>query len=148
MRHRKHGTKFGRLSQHRRSMLANLVCSLIQRGLILTTLTKAKVTRPLAEKMVTLAKKGKLHHRRLALARLGQKEAVRKLFTEIAPKHAERNGGYTRITKLGRRSSDAAEMAILEWVSPVSAPASPAKPEQKQKKSKKTKETAATTVKA
>ena len=116
MRHRKHTVKLNRKSQHRRSLLANLVCALIDRGMILTTLAKAKAARPLAEKMVTLAKRSTLHSRRLATARLGQKDSVTKLFTDIAPRQADRKGGYTRITKLGRRSSDAAEMALLEWV--------------------------------
>ena len=116
MRHRKHTVKLNRKSQHRRSLLANLVCALIDRGMILTTLAKAKAARPLAEKMVTLAKHSTLHSRRLATARLGQKDSVTKLFTDIAPRQADRKGGYTRITKLGRRSSDAAEMALLEWV--------------------------------
>jgi len=136
MRHRKHTVKLGRKSQHRRLMLANLVCSLIERGMILTTLSKAKATRPLAEKVVTLAKRGTLHDRRLAIARLRQKSVVQKLFSNIAPQHAERHGGYTRITKLGHRSSDAAEMAILEWVVASPVPTESAVPEKKSKKAK------------
>ncbi|MGC8991158.1 MAG: 50S ribosomal protein L17 [Verrucomicrobiia bacterium] len=98
-------------------MLANLVCSLIRHRRVTTTVAKAKAARSVAEKMVTLAKRGTLHDRRLASARLHQdEEAVRMLFKEIAPAHKGRNGGYTRIIRLGRRQGDAAEMAILEWV--------------------------------
>jgi large subunit ribosomal protein L17 len=120
MRHGKKTIKFGRKSQPRRLLFAGLVCNLIDNGMILTTLAKAKVTRPLADKMVTHAKNGSLHHRRQALAYLRQKDLVAKLFKELGPQHAERKGGYTRITKLGRRSSDAAEMAILEWMPSLS----------------------------
>ena len=122
MRHGKKRGKFGRQSQPRRLMVANLACALIERGMIITTLAKAKVTRPVVEKIVTLAKHGTLHDRRLALAKLRQKEVVGKLFKEVAPQFATRNGGYLRITKLGRRSSDAAEMALLEWVGSAQVP--------------------------
>ncbi len=97
-------------------MLANQVCSLIEHQRIRTTLAKAKALRPLAEKMVTLGKKGSIHARRTAFAVLRQKDAVKKLFDDIAPRSAERNGGYTRIVKLGRRKSDSAPVAYLEWV--------------------------------
>ncbi len=118
MRHRKRTAKLGRTSEHRNRMLASLVCSLIKHRRITTTLAKARAARPVAEKMVTLAKKGTLHHRRLALARLYQdKEALRILFREIAPANRNRPGGYTRILKLmSRRRGDAAQMAILEFV--------------------------------
>ena len=116
MRHRKHTFKIGRSGAHRKALLANQVCSLIRQGAIKTTLTKAKETRRIAEKMVTLAKKGGLHHRRLAIARLHDVDAVALLFAEIAPKHANRDGGYTRIVKLGTRRGDAAEMCVLAWV--------------------------------
>ena len=116
MRHRKHTAKLGRKGEHRNMMLANLVCSLILHRRVKTTLAKAKAARSLAEKMVTLAKKGTIHHRRLAVARLHQEDAVRILFKEIAPFHKDRPGGYTRIIKLGQRRGDAAPMAILEWV--------------------------------
>ena len=102
-------------------MLANQTCSLIEHGRITTTLAKAKAVRPLAEKMVTLAKRGDLHARRRALALLHNNstrtvKAVGKLFAEIAPRSAARNGGYTRVVKLGPRSSDSAPMAFIEWV--------------------------------
>ncbi len=107
-------------------MLANLVCSLIKHHRVTTTLAKAKAARSVAEKMVSLGKKGSIHARRLAAARLHQEDAVRILFNEIAPGQKERHGGYTRILKLLRRQGDAAEMAILEWVDlPVQALASP-----------------------
>ncbi|GAB4245345.1 MAG: hypothetical protein OHK005_10670 [Candidatus Methylacidiphilales bacterium] len=119
MRHRVKTVKLGRTSQHRDAMLANMVTSLIQHSRITTTLAKAKAVRPLAEKIVTLGKKGTLHHRRLALAELGDQVAVKKLFTEIAPRFQERKGGYTRILKLGPRRGDAAPMALIEWVDHV-----------------------------
>jgi len=100
-------------------MLANMVCSLINERRIKTTLAKAKAVAPMAEKMVTLGKKGTLAARREAISRLKQESAVKVLFDEIAPGFADRNGGYTRITKLGPRMSDASEMAILEWVEAV-----------------------------
>ncbi|PWU10122.1 MAG: 50S ribosomal protein L17 [Verrucomicrobia bacterium] len=116
MRHRKKTLKLGRTTAHRDSLLANQICSLIQHERIKTTLAKAKAVRPLAEKALTLGKKGTLAARRQASRRLKQKDAVKKLFEEIAPRAADRNGGYTRIIKLGRRPSDAAPMAYLEWV--------------------------------
>ena len=116
MRHLKRTAKLGRTSEHRNAMLANLVCSLIKHKRITTTLAKAKAARSFAEKLVTLGKKGTIHARRLAAARLRQKEAVKILFNEIAPKQKERRGGYTRIVKLNQRQGDASQMAILEWV--------------------------------
>ncbi len=116
MRHQKKTIKLGRTAEHRKALLANQVCSLIEHQRIKTTLAKAKAVRPLAEKMVTLGKKGSLHARRTALAVLRQKGAVKKLFDDIAPRSASRNGGYTRIIKLGLRRSDAAPVAFLEWV--------------------------------
>ena len=116
MRHQNKTVKLGRSQAHRDSLLANQVCSLIIHQRIRTTLAKARATRPLAEKMVTLGKKGTLHARRTATAYLHQEVAVKKLFEEIAPRSASRAGGYTRITKLGPRKSDSAPMAVLEWV--------------------------------
>src|ERR671936_2527347 len=116
MRHQKKTVKLGRKAEHRKALLANQVCSLIEHQRICTTLAKAKAVRPLAEKMVTLGKKGSLHARRTALSVLRQKEAVKKLFDDIAPRSAERNGGYTRIIRLGQRKSDSAPMAFIEWV--------------------------------
>lgn len=116
MRHQKKTLKLGLTAAHRKSLLANQVCSLIEHQRIKTTLAKAKAVRPLAEKMVTLGKKGSLHARRTALAVLRQKDAVKKLFEDIAPRSATRNGGYTRIVKLGARKSDSAPVAFIEWV--------------------------------
>ena len=116
MRHQKKTVKLGRTASHRDAMLANQVCSLIEHKRIKTTLAKAKAVRPLAEKMVTLGKRGDLHARRLAAGYLGQKDAVKKLFADIAPRAADRKGGYTRIIKLGQRLSDSAPMAYIEWV--------------------------------
>jgi large subunit ribosomal protein L17 len=116
MRHQKKTVKLGRTAEHRKALLANQVCSLIEHQRIKTTLAKAKAVRPLAEKMVTLGKKNSLHARRTALAVLRQKDAVKKLFADIAPRSKERNGGYTRIVKLGQRKSDSAPIAFIEWV--------------------------------
>jgi len=116
MRHQKKTIKLGRTAEHRKALLANQICSLIEHQRIKTTLAKAKAVRPLAERMVTLGKNGSIHARRTALATLRQKNAVKKLFDDIAPKSAERNGGYTRIVKLGYRKSDSARMAFIEWV--------------------------------
>jgi large subunit ribosomal protein L17 len=116
MRHQKKTIKLGRTGEHRKALLANQVCSLIEHQRIKTTLAKAKAVRPLAERMVTLGKNGSIHARRTALAALRQKNAVKKLFDDIAPRSAERNGGYTRIVKLGQRKSDSAPMAFIEWV--------------------------------
>jgi large subunit ribosomal protein L17 len=116
MRHQKKTIKLGRTAAHRKALLANQVCSLIAHQRVKTTLAKAKAVRPLAEKMVTFGKNGSLHARRMALSMLRQKNAVKKLFDEIAPRSADRNGGYTRIVKLGQRKSDSASMAFIEWV--------------------------------
>src|SRR5256714_15490558 len=114
MRHQKKTVKLGRTAEHRKALLANQVCSLIEHHRIKTTLAKAKAVRPLAEKMVTLGKQGSLHARRTALAVLRQKNAVKKLFDDIAPRSADRNGGYTRIIQLRGCKRDAAEGALLE----------------------------------
>lgn len=108
--------KLQRDASHRKSLLANLTCSLIEHRRIRTTLAKAKALRPVAEKLVTLAKRGDLHARRLAVAELHQQGAVKKLFEEIAPACKDRQGGYTRIIKLGQRATDSAPMAFIEWV--------------------------------
>jgi large subunit ribosomal protein L17 len=97
-------------------LLANQVCSLIEHSRIRTTLAKAKAVRPFAERMVTLGKRNDLHARRLAFAFLRQKEAVRRLFADVAPRAGSRQGGYVRIIKLGPRTSDSALMAYIEWV--------------------------------
>jgi large subunit ribosomal protein L17 len=126
MRHLKRTAKLGRTGQHRNAMLANLVCSLIKNKRVTTTLAKAKAARSVAEKMVTLGKAGSIHDRRLAVARLHQEDAVKILFTEIAPSQKERRGGYTRIVKLSQRQGDASQQAILEWVDVPYAPAATA----------------------
>jgi len=139
MRHQKKTVKLGRTAEHRKALLANQVCSLIEHERIKTTLAKAKAVRPLAEKMVTLGKNGSLHARRTALAVLRQKNAVKKLFDNIAPRSTARNGGYTRIIKLGQRKSDSASVAFIEWVD--AAPAVEEKPKE-EKPSKPQKEPA------
>ena len=116
MRHQKKTVRLGRKAEHRKAMLANQVCNLIEHQRIKTTLAKAKAVRPLAEKMVTLGKNGSIHARRNAFSTLRHKDAVKKLFDEIAPRSTERNGGYTRIVRLGQRKSDSASMAFIEWV--------------------------------
>jgi large subunit ribosomal protein L17 len=117
MRHRKNSVKLGRKTEHREAMLANQACSLIRHKRIKTTLAKAKALRPFAEKLVTLGKKGGLHQRRIAVARLdGHETEAKILFDQIAPQFKDREGGYTRILKLGPRKSDASSMAFIEWV--------------------------------
>lgn len=108
--------KLGRATAHRMAMLRALVTFLLENGRIETTVTRAKEVRPLAEKMITLAKVDDLHNKRMAMAFITKKDVVRKLFGEIAPSYEGQNGGYTRITKLGPRRGDAAEMAIIELV--------------------------------
>jgi large subunit ribosomal protein L17 len=145
MRHLKRTAKLGRKGDHRNAMLANMVCSLIKHKRITTTLAKAKAARSVAEKILTLGKKGTIHARRLVAARLHARgksleltkeeykkwrqneDVVRILFEDIAPVFKSRNGGYTRIVKLAqRRVGDAGQKAILEWVELPSAPAEPA----------------------
>jgi large subunit ribosomal protein L17 len=116
MRHQNKVKKLGRPADQRRALLANLVGSLIEHKQIRTTLAKAKAVRPVAEKMVTLAKRGDLHARRQAVGFLYSKKVVKELFDVVAPAARTRVGGYTRITKLGPRLSDAAPMAFIEWV--------------------------------
>ena len=116
MRHARKGRKLGRDSAHRRALYANLACSLIEHGRIKTTEAKAKAVKPYAEKMITLGRRGDLHARRQALAELRTQEIVHKLFADIAPRMADRPGGYTRIIKIGHRPGDAAEMVYLELV--------------------------------
>ncbi len=147
MRHLKRNAKLGRKGAHRNAMLANMVCSLITHKRVTTTLAKAKAVRPVAEKMVTLGKKGSIHHRRLAVARLHQEGAVKTLFTEIAPQFESRQGGYTRIIKLGDRRGDASPMAIIEFVE-SGAPASASGGKGKAKASKKEKAPSAEAVAA
>lgn len=116
MRHRKAGTKLNRTASHRKAMMRNVVTSLFEHGQIVTTETKAKAVKPLAEKIITIAKKGDLHARRQALAILTKKSVAHTLFTEIKDRYMERSGGYTSIVKIGPRRGDAAEMAVLRLV--------------------------------
>ena len=108
--------KLGRATDHRIATLRNLVTSLLENGKIETTVAKAKEVRCMAEKMITLGKTNTLHTRRQALAYITKEDVVTKLFNEIAPKYADRNGGYTRIIKIGPRRGDGAEMAIIELI--------------------------------
>src|SRR5215471_16367132 len=116
MRHARAGKKLGRDAAHRRALYSNLAGSLIEHGRIRTTEAKAKAVKPFAEKMITLGKRGDLAARRQALSELRSQEVVHQLFAEVAPRFAERPGGYTRIVKLGQRQGDAAEMVYLELV--------------------------------
>jgi len=116
MRHGKSGRKLGRTSSHRKAMFRNMVTSLFEHERIVTTEQKAKELRPIAEKMITLAKRGDLHARRQALSYIQSKDVVAKLFDEIQGQFADRQGGYTRIIKTGNRLGDAAPMAIIELV--------------------------------
>jgi large subunit ribosomal protein L17 len=116
MRHQVKKGYLRRNSAHRRALLRNLVTSFLERERMTTTLAKARVTRPLAEKMITLGKRGTLHARRQALAYMTKESAVKKLFDEIAPRFSERPGGYTRIVKLDRRMGDGSMMAMLELI--------------------------------
>ena len=108
--------KLGRTADHRMAMLRGMVTYLLENGSIETTATRAKEVRSLAEKMITLGKDNTLHAKRQAMAFITKEDVVNKLFTEIAPKYADRNGGYTRIVKMGPRRGDAAEMAIISLV--------------------------------
>ena len=116
MRHRIAGRKLSRPTAHRMSMLRTMVTDLLKHEMVQTTEAKAREIRPLAEKMITRGKKGTLHHRRLALSQLPNKQIVKKVFDELAPRYAERPGGYTRVVKLGPRQGDGASMAVIELV--------------------------------
>ena len=112
----KKGKRLGGSPSHQRKILANLTVRLIVHEKLTTTHTKAKDLRPYAEKIITRARRGDLHARRLVLAKIGDNDAVTKLFDDVAPRYADRPGGYTRITKLGPRRGDASEMAVIELV--------------------------------
>ena len=116
MRNRKKGRKLQRTASHRRAMLRNLATSLFRHERIETTTAKAKELRPYAERLITLARRGDLHARRLVARKIQDREVLRKLFDEISPRYAERPGGYTRILKLGNRKGDAAEISLIELV--------------------------------
>src|ERR1700728_4249341 len=116
MRHLRSGSKLGKQPAHRRAVLRNLVTNLIEKERIHTTILRAKAARPIAEKMITLGKRDSLHARRQAAAFLMTPGATQKLFTDLAPRFAERPGGYTRIIRTGWRIGDGAELAILEFI--------------------------------
>ena len=116
MRHRNAGFKLGRNTSHRRATLRNLVTSIITMDRIETTVTKAKASKPLVERMITLGKRGDVHARRQAAAYLLTSESVDRLFAVVAPRYGSRNGGYTRVTRTGARKGDAAEMAFIELI--------------------------------
>lgn len=108
--------KLGRATSHRTAMLRAMVTFLLENGKIETTVTRAKEVQSLTEKMITIAKEDTLHNKRMVMGFVTKEDVTHKLFSEIAPKYADRNGGYTRITKLGPRRGDAAEMAIIELI--------------------------------
>jgi len=116
MRHGKAGRKLNRTSTHRQAMLGNMAVALIKHEQIITTLPKAKELRPYVEKLVTLGKRGDLHARRQAYAKLPDKKWAAKLFDVLGPRYAERNGGYTRVLKAGFRHGDSAPMAVIEFI--------------------------------
>jgi large subunit ribosomal protein L17 len=125
VRHHKSGRKLGRDAAHRKALYANLTVSLIEHGRIRTTEAKAKEVRPIVEEMITLGKRGDVAAQRQAVAFLRSKPAAHRLFADVAPRFADRPGGYTRIVKLGPRAGDAAQMAYLELVDYVPAPRGP-----------------------
>lgn len=116
MRHRRDGRKLGRTASHRKALMRNLVTEFLDKERIITTVSKAKELRPVAEKMITLGKQESLHARRRALSFIRRKPVVYKLFDTLAPRFSDRNGGYTRIVRLGFRQGDQAELALLELV--------------------------------
>jgi large subunit ribosomal protein L17 len=133
MRHLKTFRKLGMNSSHRKAMMRNMVTSLIEHERIETTDTRAKELRRLADRMITLGKRGDLHSLRLSLKTIRTKTAAKKLFDDLAPRFKDRQGGYTRVVKTGRRVGDNAPMAILEWsVQPAAEPVSKKKPSKKE----------------
>jgi large subunit ribosomal protein L17 len=116
MRHRKKGRQLSRTASHREALLRNMAVSLFRHGRIQTTTAKAKELRPFAERLITLAKRGDLHSRRLAARKINDGEVLFRLFDAIGPRFAERPGGYTRVLKIGHRQGDGAEMALIELV--------------------------------
>ncbi len=116
MRHGNSGRKLNRTASHRKAMFANMSASLIEHEQIVTTLQKAKELRPIVEKLITLGKKGDLHARRQAISQIRDEVQVRKLFATLAPRYADRHGGYIRIMKAGFRHGDNADMAVIEFV--------------------------------
>jgi large subunit ribosomal protein L17 len=116
MRHQKQGRKLNRTASHRKAMFANMAASLIQHEQIVTTLPKAKDLRPIAEKLITLGKRGDLHARRQAISQIRDVEQVKKLFEVLGPRYKDRNGGYCRVLKAGFRFGDNAPLAVIEFV--------------------------------
>jgi large subunit ribosomal protein L17 len=140
MRHRNEGRKLSRNTSHRRALLRNLVTALLEHGRLMTTLPKAKEIRPLAERMITLGKRDSLHARRQVQSYLLKDETTKKVFDTLAPKFADRKGGYSRIIKLGNRKGDGADVAIIELLGSeleTKKAERAAKAEEKAKKSKK-----------
>jgi large subunit ribosomal protein L17 len=125
VRHARSGKKLGRDSAHRKALYANLACALIEHGRIKTTEAKAKAVKPFAEKMITLGRRGDLAARRQAVSELRSQDAVKLLFDEVAPRFADRPGGYSRIVKIGPRYGDSANMVYLELVDYEPAAAAP-----------------------
>ena len=136
MRHRKDDKKLGRSPSHRKELLRSLVRALIEQKRVRTTLAKAKLARSMAEKMVTLGRRGTLAARRQAVSALGRGREVSILFKDIAPRFEGRPGGYTRIVKLGQRRSDGSEMALLEWVD-IAPPPTKKKKQKKKEEAEK-----------
>lgn len=137
MRHRLSGRKLGRTSTHKRALMRTMVTEFFENERMITTVFKAKEVRSVAEKMITLGKRDTLHARRQALSFIRKKQVVYKLFDTLGPRFAERNGGYTRILRLGTRVGDAAELAILEFVDFDAAKSKPATDKKGDKKSEK-----------
>jgi large subunit ribosomal protein L17 len=134
MRHRWSGRKLGRDSAHRKALLRNMVTEFLDKGRIITTMPKAKELRPFAEKLISLGKRESLHARRRALRIIRRKSVVHKLFDTLAPRYADRHGGYTRIVRLGFRKGDSAEMALIELVESETQESSADKKESKSEK--------------
>jgi len=142
MRHRRTGRKLNRTSSHRKAMFRNMVTDFLDKERIITTVAKAKELRPFAEKMITLGKRDNLHSRRRALSIIRRKSVVHKLFDSLAPRYADRNGGFTRIIRLGFRQGDSAETAIIELVDREGEKDTPKKSKKaSSKKESKTEET-------
>ncbi len=137
MRHRKAGTKLGRTTSHRKAMMRNMVTSLFEHDRVVTTEAKAKAVKPMAEKIITLAKRGDLHARRQALAVLTKKSVTHRLFSEIKERYIDRAGGFTSIVKIGPRRGDAAPMAVLQLIKPEEQTKSKKKKGRKKKAAKK-----------
>ena len=138
MRHRREGRKLGRNASHRKALFRNMVTDFLDKEHLITTVPKAKELRPVAERMITLGKQETLHARRRALSFIRRRAVVRKLFDDLAPRFADRHGGYTRIVRLGFRRGDNAELALLELVgSEFQAASDTSKKDKKDKKEEK-----------